>query len=212
MNPGGSGPRDPWDPGDDDQRGDYGAGRSGAHGSGYGSGSGSGYGSGYGGGSGPDYGYQPGPWDAPPPQPPSGSPFLRVVVIIGLLLVIGVGACGACAFLGWRYAAGMIGDQVAESLRDNPVVAEHIGEIQSVKLDLMASGAEPEPEVFVFEVVGSRGRGRLIVQTATIDLETEEVLSGRLELEDGSVHDLFPDGREGASSGAEGGELQGPKK
>lgn len=116
---------------------------------------------------------------------------------IALLLISLVGAgglglvvcCGGLAFLG----VTMTAEQVAEDLRGNPVVDEHVGPITSIDVDWMGSLSATGDE-FVFDVTGPKGKGELRVISVTVDGDTEDVVSGTLETPDGVRHDLFPEG------------------
>jgi hypothetical protein len=162
-----------------------------------------------GGGDGQQYGGPRNPWEQPrdggpgavAPRP-GGSPVVKVLVVLGILGVLGAGTCAACGFFLYSQFSDMFGQQVVAALEGNEVFDEHIGEVHEISIDLMATGEEDASDVFVFRVEGSRGSGRLVVQTLTVDDETEEVLSGRIELSDGSVFDLFPEGRAGGGLGA----------
>lgn len=129
----------------------------------------------------------PGSWDRPPSK--GGGSVARILGILVIVALIGMGACGACAYIALKWGSGVFEEQVESELRDDPVVLEHIGELESVSLDLRATGNEPELDVYVFDVQGTTGSGRLVLRLRT-DRGEPEILSGRLELEDGRAYEL----------------------
>lgn len=110
----------------------------------------------------------------PPPPPPSSPPNgyeqepprskrgggMTVLIV---LLVVG-GACvllccgGGGAFF-W-FGSNVFSEQVRNELRDNPVIAERIGEIRSMKVDWTKSAAAEGEDVYVFNIEGTKGQIR----------------------------------------------------
>ncbi len=114
------------------------------------------------------------------------------LLVIGLLGASGfvlVACCGGFVWLGMNMTA----QQVADDLRGNPVVDEHVGPITSIEIDWMRSLSAEDDEL-VYDVSGPKGRGRLRVISITVDHETEDVVAGTIETPDGTRHDLFPEG------------------
>ena len=81
---------------------------------------------------------------------------------------------------------------MAVDIEDNPVILEHLGTIEEIDLDFSASMAESNDDMLVFEVKGTLGEGRLVVQTLSTDT-SEEVQWGMLQLQSGEKIPLFPD-------------------
>lgn len=78
--------------------------------------------------------------------------------------------------------------QARAAMQVDPVVTKHLGAIRSVALDEAASMDEPGPDVLVFDVEGSRGKGRVTARFITVS-PTEEVLGpGTLVMADGTEH------------------------
>lgn len=91
------------------------------------------------------------------------------------------------------FGIGVFTDQVEADLRENPVIVEHIGRIESFEIELMASMAAPGEEDFVFRVEGTKGNGLIQATCVTIDDLTEDVVAGTLQLDSGETIDLFLD-------------------
>lgn len=105
-----------------------------------------------------------------------------VVVILGALAIFGAGHFGLRVF----------SEQVANELRDNPVVIEHLGTLQELEVEFAASAAAPGENEFVFQAKGSKGEGRIRADCVTVGAD-EEVVAGTLEMASGEIYDLFPD-------------------
>jgi hypothetical protein len=126
------------------------------------------------------------------PYAPRRSKSGCMIVAIVFASVAGIGALFVACCGGLVYFAmdTMVASQVAEDLRDNAVVQEHVGVIRDTSFDFGASVAAPQGE-YVIDVVGTKGNGRLRV--TTIDQSGQEhVISGTLETPDGERYDLFP--------------------
>ncbi len=83
--------------------------------------------------------------------------------------------------------------QVAADIQENPVIREHIGEIQRIETDWDATGEAPGDDVFVFRLDGTLGSGVLTAECITVDADHEDVVSGSLRLPSGRVVALFDD-------------------
>jgi len=90
------------------------------------------------------------------------------------------------------WSLGTFADSVEADLRQNPVIIEHIGRIESFKLELHASLIEPGDDSFVFRVEGTRGAGLVHATCVTVDDGSEDVVAGTLQLDAGEMTDLFP--------------------
>ena len=121
-----------------------------------------------------------------------------VALVVGLVVGCGVLAALCCGGL-FLFGTRTVAEQVKTDLRGNPVIEEHLGPIDTIELDWIASQNAPGEDEFVFDVEGPKGTGRIQVVTETVDAETEDVVSGTLELPNGETYDLFPDGEGGAA-------------
>lgn len=69
------------------------------------------------------------------------------------------------------FGMNVISAEVADQLRDNQKFREHIGELEEINVDFVASAAKDEDDTFVYKVKGAKGRGpsplnRLLTTTA----------------------------------------------
>jgi hypothetical protein len=137
--------------------------------------------------------------DDPYASRPKKSGRWVIAVVVGLVgggALAAVLCCGALGYFGFGLASfgmGVVAEQVKTDLRGNPVIEEHLGTITSIEVDWTASAAAEGEDEFVFDVEGPKGKGRLRVVTVTIDQNTEDVVSGTLELSSGETYDLFPE-------------------
>ncbi|MHC4974420.1 MAG: Coa1/Tim21 domain-containing protein [Planctomycetota bacterium] len=111
-----------------------------------------------------------------------------ILIVVGAVVVVVVGF----GFLAW-WGLDLVSEQVKADLQDNPVILEHIGRIESIDIDLMASGAARGDDTLVFDLKGTKGEGVLNAEVVTVDGEHEEVRSGTLRLPSGEKVDLFPE-------------------
>lgn len=123
-------------------------------------------------------------------------------------------ACGLAAALGIAPAmagdgdAGSAGDsggirfgidreeydaQARAAMQGDPVVSRHLGAIRKVVLDEAASLEEPGPDVLVYDVEGSRGKGRVTARFITVSASREALGPGVLAMADGSEHAIEGD-------------------
>jgi len=88
----------------------------------------------------------------------------------GLALILGGLLCCGGPLLLIPFAQSAIGDLARAEVEHSPVVIEHIGEIESMSMDFMASVEEAQNvqpgqgSTLVFDVEGSKGSGQIIVQ------------------------------------------------
>ena len=126
-----------------------------------------------------------------PAAPPARrSPWLLIVLLLGggLLLAL-ILAIGGVAY--WGY--DMFRDQARDAVARNPVIQQHVGEIREFDFDMSATGDDPDPEVFVVRVEGTRGSGTVTAKFVTVDAERERIASGTLVLDGGERHELEPE-------------------
>jgi hypothetical protein len=121
---------------------------------------------------------------APPPRSSSG----------GWLFAIGGGGCLVVVLLccgggvgGMYLMKGVMEAEIKEELRDNPKLRAEIGDLQSVQMDLTASLAEDDDEVFRYNARGSDGSGELTVKQRTEDDGSETVLEASLRVDGKNV-------------------------
>lgn len=120
----------------------------------------------------------------------SGRVGLGCVVIVVLVLA----AIGAAVYFIGKAGVDIIAEQVKVDIRDNPVILEHLGNLQTLELDLKATAAASGEDVYVFQATGTKGKGEIRATVVTVS-DTERVKEGTLRLESGATHDLFPGGR-----------------
>jgi hypothetical protein len=119
---------------------------------------------------------------SPDPREASSSSSTIWIVILVLVLVIGlpiVGVAvlflGCCGMMGLgAYSAMQIpGEMARQQYANHPVVREHVGEVQSVSMNIAATADEqqqagddlpPGTTIMVFDVRGSKGTGKIVAQ------------------------------------------------
>ena len=126
-------------------------------------------------------------YGAPPPKSSSAGLWIALAVAGVVLLVCG-GGCGALVVVGLNVAE----EEIAVQLRDNPKLRDHVGEIESLDMDIIASGAEDDDDVFVYRVKGNKGSGKLTIREGTTDGFDTTVEEATLRLPDGTTVQIVP--------------------
>ena len=124
----------------------------------------------------------------PPPPPKSPAGLWIALVIVGVLLTVCGGGCVALLLFGLNVSE----QEIADQLRDNPKLREHIGEIETIDMDIVASGAEDDSDVFVYRVKGNKGKGKLTIREGTGDGFETLVEEAKLRLPDGTEVQIVP--------------------
>lgn len=119
----------------------------------------------------------------------------RISTKVWVLIGLGVAATVVSGVIFWKFIGSAMDEwvsQVAVALDDIPQIQLHIGEIEDISLDFIASGNEPDDDVFVFDVVGSRGSGTVTAKCLTVSYDEEQIVSGHIVMSSGEKYDLFP--------------------
>lgn len=83
--------------------------------------------------------------------------------------------------------------QARAAMQVDPTVVAHVGAIRKATLDEPASMEEPGPDVLVFDVEGSRGKGRITARFITVSATDEALGPGVLVMADGTEHAIEGD-------------------
>ena len=120
----------------------------------------------------------------------SGKVSSGCLIIVAIVIVVVIGG----GYMLYRTSVGMLAELVQVAIRDNPVVLEHVGNIQEIEFDIKGTGAIGEKDILVFDVLGSKGSGELRVVIAEDKRDDEKVSinQGSLRMADGQTFDLFP--------------------
>ena len=120
----------------------------------------------------------------------AGNSCLWVFAIVGVLAVVGgLVCCGGGYFL-FNAATDLVAEAAAQELKKNPVVKEHIGNIESLEINLRESAKqnqETEGVVFVFDIKGDKGSGKIVVVPGENENEFESI---NLVMDDGTTHEI----------------------
>lgn len=130
-----------------------------------------------------------------PPPPKKSNTWLWILLGVGGVLILGCCGCAGLMYFGGQQAmnAGMsvIATQLRPKLAEDPVVQQHIGEIQSLEGDFGASiqesNASGSQGELVFNIKGTKGEGVIIGKPANGNASLE---NGRLRLKSGEEFPL----------------------
>jgi hypothetical protein len=131
--------------------------------------------------------------DDRPPRKRSSSNWIWMLVIGGIVTLGGgiLACCGGLVYFGLNVTT----TQVETELRDDPQLREHLGEIQSFKMNFARSvavrdGAGGGDDIFVYDVVGSKASGEVTVHHSNAGGQNM-VRSASLRLKDGTTVELI---------------------
>jgi hypothetical protein len=102
--------------------------------------------------------------------------------------------CGGCCFGMYYFRTASVAEDIRSDLQDNPVIAEHVGDIDSLEVKLTSSN--PFQDDYVFRITGSQDSGTITANCVEDNLGKFRVMHGDLKLDNGDVYDLYPDGRD----------------
>ena len=123
------------------------------------------------------------------PAPKKSNRWLWVIGIIGGLGLLGILVCCGSVFFAFQFGAGMLGEEVKAELQGNPTIREHLGDVESAKMNLTATAQEnqeqAENDLLVFDVQGSQASGRVVVRQQAGGIQPQELI-----LNDGTRHPL----------------------
>jgi hypothetical protein len=129
-----------------------------------------------------------GPPQTPPRRSSSGCWIWAIVAGVGLLLLM---CCGGGVLL-VGFGLQIVTTEIEDQLSGNPILQEHIGEVQSFEMDWSRSFADEDDDTFIYQVRGTQGEGRVTVKHITGDDGNEVILSAELRLPNGETIDLMP--------------------
>ncbi|MEX2176560.1 MAG: hypothetical protein WD872_19500 [Pirellulaceae bacterium] len=103
----------------------------------------------------------------PPPRRSSKWPWILGIIGIGGLLLCG--CCGGTTYFFYSFGTGVMTEELKKEVAADPNVEQHLGEIQSLTIDLFASAEEAEKrgssqQVLLIKAKGSKGSGEFIVE------------------------------------------------
>ena len=134
----------------------------------------------------------PDPMMPAPSQPEKSG---KTCLILGLIFG-GLGAvlllCGGCCVFGMFQFSGQLGEMAEAELANNPVILEHVGEIQSLEVDWSATinAASERPNTFVFDLAGEKNSGTASLVMLDRGGGRLQVVSGELTLSNGETYQL----------------------
>lgn len=112
-----------------------------------------------------------------------GGALAWVLGILALLAVLVALAIGALVMTGWNLFA----DQARTAVQKQPEVLQHIGTIREFDFNITETGEAEGDDEFVFDLVGSKGSGRLRAHFVTVDADHEAIGRGSLVMSDGTT-------------------------
>lgn len=112
-------------------------------------------------------------------RPRKSNVWLWVAGIVGGLALIAAIACCGAVYFTLQVAPGML---LQEELQANATIQENLGDVESVKINLSATGREnqdnPDDETMVFNVEGTEADGQVVVRQVGQEMRPVELILG----------------------------------
>ena len=127
-------------------------------------------------------------------EPEKSNKTCLILGLIGGGFVALMLLCGGCCFFGMQVGFDELETQVVSDLSGNPVVDEHLDNIESAELDFWKSVEQQQTQggdAWVFRVTGSKASGTLYVDGLEPGNQFSTITAGELELDSGETYDLF---------------------
>lgn len=96
------------------------------------------------------------------------------------------------------FGLNLVEEDLKVQLRDHPQVREHLGELQTIDVNFIKSGAIEDDEALVYDMTGSKGSAEVTIVSETPFSGPEEIRSATMRLSDGRVVELDLDMRSNA--------------
>jgi hypothetical protein len=114
-----------------------------------------------------------------------------------LWVLLGIGGvlflcCGGGVVSLAIFGMNVVAAEVADQVRDNPKFREHIGELESLDVDWVATSAKNDEETYVYRAKGDKGSGVLTAKQTEDDDWNEVILEATLRLPDGRQVQIVP--------------------
>ncbi len=104
----------------------------------------------------------------------------------GVGLIVMLVCCGGVGVFG----VNLMSTEAELALRDNAQIREHLGELSSVRVNLLKSVSQEGDDVWVYDLTGAKGNGELTTLQTTDDNGDEVFHSAKLRLSDGKTVDI----------------------
>jgi hypothetical protein len=113
--------------------------------------------------------YAEGPYSQQPAPKPSRF-WIWLVVGLGVGGLLCAGCCGGLTWFGFSAGTQALAQALRQEIAGNADVQEHLGEINSVKMNIMETANEQKTRegannLMVFDAEGTKGNGKFITET-----------------------------------------------
>lgn len=133
----------------------------------------------------------------PPATPKKSNTLLYVLGGIGAFVLLGCCGCGALAMFGGSAAFGVVANQVKPQLAADPVIQQHIGNLQSVEISLQSitqAAQNPKNQQagrdMGIKVKGDKGSGLVVGKLDNSNPNQPRITNGVLQLSTGEEFPL----------------------
>ncbi len=134
------------------------------------------------------------------PTPKKSNTWLWVLGIIGGIGILGAIVCCGGSFALYRAGSSALAEQLKQNLAGHPTINDQIGDIQSMSMDLIATGkaGEAKPGTIAFKIEGSKGSGFIEIHQDELNRvnQGQGLSSAELVMSNGTRYPLGSDSPE----------------
>lgn len=119
---------------------------------------------------------------------------IKLIAILGgaaslCFVVVFVVCCGAGIWMA-NFGMSVVSADIERQLRDHPQIRQSVGETESLEVNWAHSLAHEDENTFIYDVIGSKGRGQITIESVSNSEGSEEIVSAELRLSTGEIVDL----------------------
>lgn len=136
-----------------------------------------------------------------PPKSTGSNPWKIIVIVLAVGTVLAIVVCGGLIYWGMTKGLSMAAEVMIQPLSQEEAFVENIGDVQSAKMNLGATGAvnqgaDPNQRVqtIVLDVTGSKGSGQVLMTIDQSNPQDQAITEAKLVMANGDEHDLVPEG------------------
>jgi len=129
---------------------------------------------------------------SPQPQPKPSRFWIWIVIGLGIGGVLCAGCCGGLTWFGFSAGTQVLAQALRQEIAGNADVQEHLGEINSMKVNFMESAEEKRKRGgtdnwLVLDAQGTKGSGKFIVESSPTPQQGNVFSHIELRLPDGKT-------------------------
>lgn len=114
----------------------------------------------------------------------------KLIILLSVIIVL-IWSSIFYLYQSWRKLSDDFSEEVKIQLNSIPLIQDHIGEINSIEIDLSETGLLDNPDTFVFQIEGNKSNGVTYINLKTDTEIGQKIISGTLYLPSGESFKLL---------------------